>query len=125
MSFSWSDYLNVAEHLVEYSQQSSYEEGCLRAAISRAYYAALNTSRDLLQNQWGINVPTDASIHKFIPQCFRDEDKPERKEIGMVLDRLRDRRRKADYSDEISKPRSLARNSLADAQFVIERLSTL
>jgi uncharacterized protein (UPF0332 family) len=51
MTFSWADYLIVAGHLVENSAESAYAEGFLRSAISRAYYAALNTARNLLSDQ--------------------------------------------------------------------------
>ena len=54
-----------------------------------------------------------------------DEEDPDRQEIGVLLDRLRDRRRKADYDDEILKVSSLTNRSLADAQLVIDHVSTL
>ncbi len=125
MTFSWVDYLIVAEHLMEHSIASGYAEGCLRSAVSRAYYAALNTTRNLLCDQWGIEVPDTAEIHRFVPQWFMDEENPDQQEIGILLDRLRDRRRRADYADEITKVSSLAARSLADAQIVIDRVLTL
>jgi len=125
MTFSWADYLIVARHLTEHSTASGYAEGCLRSAISRAYYAALNTARNLLRDQWGIEVPKTAEIHRFVPQWFMDEEDPDQQEIGILLDRLRDRRRRADYDDEITKVPSLAVRSLADAQIVIDRVLTL
>lgn len=125
MTFSWPDYLIVAKHLMEHSTASGYAEGCLRSAISRAYYAALNTTRNLLSDQWGIEVPDTAEIHRFVPQWFMDEEDPDQQEIGILLDRLRDRRRRADYADEVTKVSSLAARSLADAQIVIDRVLTL
>jgi len=125
MSFLWADYLTVARHLTEHSSASGYAEACLRSAISRAYYAALNTARNLLRDQWGIEVPETAEIHRFVPHWFMDAEDLDRKEIGTLLDRLRDRRRKADYDDEIPKVPSLAKRSLTDAQFVIDCVSTL
>lgn len=91
MSFAWVDYLTVARHLKEYSTESGYSEGCLRSAISRAYYAALNTARNLLRDQWGIEVPEDATIHTVVPQWFMGEDDMDQQEIGVLLERLRDR----------------------------------
>lgn len=125
MSFLWADYLTVARHLTEHSDASGYVEACLRSAISRAYYAVLNTVRNLLRDQWGIEVPETAEIHSFIPRWFLDQDDFDQREIGTLLDRLRDRRRKADYDDEIAKASSLAVRSLADAQIVIDRVSIL
>jgi uncharacterized protein (UPF0332 family) len=126
MTFSWADYLIVARHLTEHSSASGYAEGCLRSAISRAYYAALNTTRNLLCDQWGIEVPETAEIHRFVPRWFMDdEEDPDQQEIGILLDRLRDRRRRADYADEVAIVPSLATRSLADAQIVIDRVSAL
>lgn len=124
MTFSWADYLIVARHLTEHSTASGYAEGCLRSAVSRAYYAALNTARSLLQD-WGIEVPETAEIHSFVPQWFLGEDDMDQREIGTLLKRLRDRRRKADYDNKVSKISSLANISLADAQLVIDRISTM
>ncbi|MFQ6015273.1 MAG: HEPN domain-containing protein [Anaerolineae bacterium] len=125
MTFPSADYLIVARHLTEHSTASDYAEGCLRSAISRAYYAALNTTRNLLRDQWGIEVPETAEIHRFVPRWFMDEEDTDQQEIGILLDRLRDRRRRADYGDEITKVSSLAARSLADAQIVIDRVLTL
>lgn len=125
MSFPWADYLAVARHLKDHSTASGYWEGCLRSAISRAYYAALNTARNLLRDQWGIEVPEDARIHTFVPQWFMREDDVDQQEIGVLLERLRDRRRKADYEDDITNVPSLVNRSLTDAQLVISRVSIL
>jgi uncharacterized protein (UPF0332 family) len=40
MSFDWADYLRLAESLVSNPNAPGPEEAALRAAISRAYYAA-------------------------------------------------------------------------------------
>jgi uncharacterized protein (UPF0332 family) len=125
MTFSWVDYLIVARHLTEHSTASGYAEGCLRSAISRAYYAALNTTRNLLRDQRGIEVPETVEIHQFVPRWFMDEEDPVQQEIGILLDRLRDRRRRADYADEVTRVSALAARSLEDAQIVIDRVLAL
>jgi len=125
MTFSWVDYLIVARHLMEHSTSCGYAEGCLRSAVSRAYYAALNTTRSQLRDQWGVEVPDTAEIHRFVPRWFMDDEDPDQQEIGILLERLRDRRRRADYADEVAIVPSLAARSLADAQIVIDRVLTL
>lgn len=122
MSFQWSEYLAVAQHLVQHSSRSGYAEACHRAAISRAYYAALLTARSLLSTQWGVEVPETAEIHTFIARWFLNEESIEEQEIGALLDRLRNRRRRADYDDDVPNVAALAARSLADAQAVIDRL---
>ncbi len=125
MSYQWSDYLSVADHLIEFSGQSSYAEACLRASMSRAYYAALLTARSLLRDQWGIEVPATAELHRFIPDWFLSEDNVAEQKIGTLLLHLRERRRRSDYDDNIANVSSLAHRSLADAKEVIEWLTTL
>ena len=70
-------------------------------------------------------MPETAEIHVFISKWFLNEDDENQKEIGIILDRLRDRRRKADYEDELPKISSLAEKSLSDAQLVIDRVLNL
>ena len=60
-------------------------------------------------------MPDTAEIHRFVPRWFMDEEDPDQQEIGILLDRLRDRRRRTDYADEVTKVSSLAARSLADA----------
>ncbi len=49
MSFEWSEYLNVAQELIEQAKKASYQEAKVRAAISRAYYAAFGAARNHLR----------------------------------------------------------------------------
>jgi uncharacterized protein (UPF0332 family) len=125
MPFLWTEYLKVARHLKDHSAAGGHLEACLRSAVSRAYYAALNTARNFLRDQWGIEVPEDSTIHIFVPQWFMSGGDGPQQEIGVLLDRLRDRRRKADYEDEIPSVPALANRALADAQLVTDRVSAL
>jgi hypothetical protein len=45
MSFAWSDYLTLAEALLQGRATLAPEEACCRAAISRAYYAVYGAAR--------------------------------------------------------------------------------
>ena len=125
MPFPWTEYLSVARHLKDHGAAGGPLEACLRSAVSRAYYAALNTARNFLRDQWGIEIPEDSTIHTFVPQWFMSGGDAAQQEIGVLLDRLRDRRRKADYEDEIPSVPALTNRALADAQRVIERVSVL
>lgn len=125
MSFHWHDYVGVADHLVNGSRESPCPEAYERAAISRAYYAALNPARNLLRDEWGIQVPEAAEVHTFVCRWFLADDDEDRQAIGLLLDRLRDRRRRADYSDALPRSALLAELSLADARLAVEALSRL
>lgn len=60
-----------------------------------------------------------------MPRWFLDESDEERREVGVLLFRLRDRRRKADYEDEVSGLPNLAQLAVGDAQLAVDRLATL
>lgn len=44
--FNWTDFLELARTLQSCSANTKMEEAYLRTAISRAYYAAFNVSRE-------------------------------------------------------------------------------
>jgi hypothetical protein len=46
MSFDWADYLKLAEALTQAPTVPGPEEAALRAAMSRAYYAAFCSARN-------------------------------------------------------------------------------
>lgn len=67
----------------------------------------------------------DSDVRPFIPQWFTDEDDPSEKKVGALLSRLHDRRRRADYDNNVSNPETLAEQALDDARVVIEYLAQL
>lgn len=50
MSFNWSEFLGLAQELAGHEAQPYGEEATSRAAISRAYYAALCSARNHLRD---------------------------------------------------------------------------
>ena len=54
MSFDWADYLKLAEALTQSLTVPGPEEAALRAAMSRAYYAAFCSARNLAGNREGL-----------------------------------------------------------------------
>ena len=63
MSFDWSEYLTLAQELTSASTSSPIQEAHLRAAVSRAYYAAFCKARNYLHNKDGY----------LTPKCFHTE----------------------------------------------------
>lgn len=51
MSFDWSEYLNVAKELAGVETSAASQEAKLRAAITRAYYAAFIKARNHLRDK--------------------------------------------------------------------------
>src|SRR6266536_662971 len=70
MSFDWSEYLTLAQELTSASTSSPIQEAHLRAAISRAYYAAFCKARNYLLNKDGYVTPRNTNAHQDIITKF-------------------------------------------------------
>jgi len=108
MPFDWTEYLNLARRLA----QPGASEAESRSAISRAYYAVFCTARNQLTSG-GVHIAKDAQAHESVWNEYRNAAGNVQNNIGLNGDRLRYRRARADYSDEI-------RNVGKDAQCAIE-----
>lgn len=97
--------------LAEDLANNKEEEAKLRAAISRAYYAAFCNARNyMLDNDHNNFPPEMKDHHKYLVQYFKGEleeskvdDLDEtRKIIGKDLNSMRHDRRKVDYENYVS-----------------------
>ena len=126
MSFHWGDYLTLADSLVSAPAALGPQEAALRAAISRAYYAAFCSARNLVRSQGEIAPSGAASDHELIAIHFRGSTDPTRRRIGADLGRLRKYRNNADYDDRLAgDPLSRAKLSVATAHSILTALSSL
>jgi hypothetical protein len=66
-----------------------------------------------------------AEIHQLLPNFLLTEQDSKAQNIGVCLKRLRDRGRKADYGDVLSKPDRMAELSIDDAKIVMAGISSL
>jgi uncharacterized protein (UPF0332 family) len=99
MTFDWREYLDLADHLYNNCSAFSSKEACLRAAISRGYYAAFCTARNCARDHDGLSVSNNSKVHGDIRKHYRNSPDRKRQQVGNLLDRLRDYRNKADYDD--------------------------
>jgi uncharacterized protein (UPF0332 family) len=90
MSFSWEDYITLAEHL----NMGNPSEAQMRSAISRAYYGAFC----LCRNQKGLSADRRADIHHRIINLYKTSENKTECSIGNFLDGLRGQRNEADYN---------------------------
>ncbi len=109
MSFDWTDYLDLARNLARSSSIHSSGEAEMRAAISRAYYAAFCKSRNFLRDVDHDLLSSSASIHQEVQHKFISSRNIIRKSIGLNLSRLRRLRNAADYDDRCI---SLSKNTM-------------
>lgn len=119
MTFNWSEYLNLAQELA----QATTDEAKLRAAISRAYYAAFIKARNFLQEREGLTIPTE-NTHKYVINQFKNSSDPVRIKIGRRLLRLRGFRNQADYDNIFPKLAEKTQESLNLARRIISILDS-
>jgi uncharacterized protein (UPF0332 family) len=97
MSFQWADYLVLSQNLAGQTLVPC-QEAKLRSAISRAYYAAFCSTRNLL-NQKGYSIYPTSKAHQEVQDILKKKNDKVSKRIQSHLDRLRDDRNDADYED--------------------------
>ena len=122
MAFDWADYLVFAEELAQRS-----DEAALRSAMSRAYYAAFCTARNRLRQDHPYFEKERQALdsHKRVWDVYRNDTHEPRHSIGEVGDRLRKKRRLADYEDEVRGLPKLARDTTAKARRLLDWLDSL
>ena len=127
MSFNWAELLQFAVSLESAPDTPGPPEAALRAAISRAYYAALHLCRGFASCE-GWSPPSLESIHQAIPRYLRyhlPADQTRRK-MAHELDLLRALRIEADYEDALrGRPEMLAAKAIGLARSIVEKLDSV
>ena len=117
---------NVARELAQIDTPPANEEARLRAAISRAYYAAFNQARQYIEEVFYTKASADeGKSHLFVITWFDTYPDEAFQRIGDHLDNLRGRRRRADYDATFSNLARETRYSISLAATVLELLKTL
>ena len=126
MSFDWTEFLTLAEELLQNPDSPGPREASLRSAVSRAYYAAyrfaLNFERD--RNEY---TPSGYATDQIgLVKHFQSSPDRDRRKLGVDIDRLRLNRGQADYNDVLENdPMQLARSSVEKAREVLDALNSL
>lgn len=126
MSFDWEEYLKLAEALQADPNTPGPAEAALRAATSRAYYAAFKCALNFACSE-GFEPTYSGNDHWNVRRHFRDyKPNKTRRKISVELGRLYDNRRKADYSDTLStSANTLAYLTIRMARSVLNKLDSL
>lgn len=120
MSFYWPEYLELAKELIKSPNLfSSTEEARIRAAISRAYYAAFKFAFNHLRDSEKLVLPGDRNAHWFVINEFLGRPDEARKIVGSNLERLRRIRNLADYQDNLYSPKRKVEEALELAEMVL------
>ena len=116
--FDWYQYLVLAEHLYDNRDTFPDREACLRAAISKAYYAAFCSARNHARDFDRLVLDESAQDHGSVKKHYIRAPDPKNRQVGNSLDRLRDSRNQADYSDSIDKLEELAKATISQSKQV-------
>jgi uncharacterized protein (UPF0332 family) len=125
MSFDWRNYLVLAKVLHGNCNTISHEEACLRAAVSRAYYAAFCTARNLACNKGSLSLSNTGQDHKLVMDHYRKDPDLDRRRVGSELKRLRDLRNLADYQNTVTDVEGSVQNAIDASQEVIDLLDKI
>lgn len=114
-NFNWNDYFELSLNLAGISDisecskitESSHgkSNACLRASISRAYYAAFCIARNYLRDE--LDDPrlkrqnNDVNVHKYVSDELSNSPNRNLSKAGKDLSRLRINRNQADYEDNV------------------------
>jgi uncharacterized protein (UPF0332 family) len=118
MTFDWYQYLVLAEYLYDNRDTFPDREACLRAAISKAYYAAFCSARNYARDFDRLVLDESAQDHGSVKKHYIRAPDPKNRQVGNSLDRLRDLRNQADYSDSIDKLEELAKAAISQSKQV-------
>ena len=118
MIFDWYQYLVLAEYMYDNRDTFPDREACLRAVISKSYYAAFCSARNCARDFDRLDLDKSAQDHSSVKKHFIRAADPKNRQIGNFLDRLRDLRNNADYSDTIDKLEELAKAAISQSKQV-------
>lgn len=114
MSFDWSEYLNVAERLLDAEGDS---QARFRASLSRAYYALMHVAAARLP---GFRVGQE-KIHSQLLREYQRRHYDEDVYIYIRLRNLKEEREKADYMPEVEFKEANVRRRVQDARDAINK----
>jgi uncharacterized protein (UPF0332 family) len=124
--FDWSSYLEIAKELPGLPCFPNHRDAVYRAAISRAYYAAHNAAKQMLESAAvAQSVPRGKSVHEFVIQAFARLPNKEAKIISDDLDQLKGWRVKADYHDDWRSPGNQYQSAMKCGSRILQRLTSL
>ena len=120
MSFDWESYIQLADELLSYQQESDLQEAYLRSAMSRCYYGIFCIARNYLIAK---NVPIPRiDTHKFVRDSYQKSSSNVERKIADNLRRLWVARKDADYENEASIDLKRAKTTLNISKSTLTKL---
>lgn len=119
-SFRWADYISLADELID--ENSAPGEAKYRTAISRAYYGAFCSARNMaIDNRW-VQVTRTGRDHRLVREYYEDDSDLRKRYVGTFLLKLRVLRNQADYDDYLGDIAKTAETAVGQAMDVLDKL---
>jgi len=123
MIFSWSQFVEIAEHLKEQGDDNRIpQEAAYRCSVSRAYYGAYRHAQNYAKDTWGYVPETDGTDHWRLRKWFNTKNMGE---ISRDMSRLHQWRKECDYNEPFQNLPNLSmcvKNSISTARDIIDTL---
>jgi hypothetical protein len=123
MYFSWSQFVEIAEHLKEQGDANRVpQEAAYRCSVSRAYYGAYRHALNYAKDTGGYIPNNNGTDHAKVRFWYKDKKETE---IYRRLNRLHQWRIDCDYNEpfqEIANLSQCACSSITEAQAIIAAL---
>src|SRR5258708_4786976 len=117
-------FLDLARELAAKKDGPPLSQASHRSAVSRAYYAAYNTTVAYLK-KIGVEIADQTRSHEAVRRAFSECSDPTAEVIGEILGDLRAQRRSADYVMDDGESQATAQASCDQAEEVFDQLSRL
>jgi len=115
-AFDWGQYLTLAGSLA-----GAADEASRRTAVSRAYYYVYHIA--LARAELNGFRAIEGGVHKQLWNLYKDVPVPECQQLGLMGDRLKVRRERADYRDVYPRLNEEVVDMLERAREFAERLA--
>lgn len=116
MSFDWKDYIDLAEELLNRTEESYH-----RSSISRAYYGVFCIAKNK-KGYRNYKLKKGENIHWIVINAYKNSSDINEQNIGRILDKLRKSRNDADYDESRSIDRNLAERVVLSAKQILTRM---
>lgn len=118
MSFDWSEYLDLAEHLSGKGGTYS-QEAALRSATSRAYYAAFCHARNIAISKLHFCGEGSGKDHGLLREYFRGL---RMMDVAKKLGMMHEWRKQCDYDNNVKRLELIAGSAVLHAKEVLRAL---
>jgi len=123
MIFSWSQFVEIAEHLKKQGDANQIpQEAAYRCSVSRAYYGAYRHAQNYAMDTGGYVPEVKGTDHRRLREWFEDENMAA---ISRRLGRLHQWRKECDYNEPFQNIPNLSRcvrDSIAEAHRIVDTL---